>query len=99
MDGKVFERMANAEDPQRAARKVSAIVFWGARKLKLQCAFAGVANAGASKIFACYPCRILGNQRCIDTGIKLIGEFWNVIEVKHQKGISGSAMAISRMAS
>ena len=90
MDGKVFERMANAEDAERPARKVSAVIFWGASKFKLQGAFAGVANAGAAQIFTHNTGRILGNQRRVDTGIEIIGEFWGRVEVKHQKGISGN---------
>ena len=90
MDGKVFERMANAEDPQRAARKVSAIVFWGASKLKLQGPFAGVADAGAAQIFTRDALCVLGDKRRVNAGIEIIGEFWGRVEVKHQKGISGN---------
>ena len=90
MDGKVFERMANAEDPKRAARKVSAIVFWGASKFKLQGAFAGVANAGAAQIFTRDPPSVLGDERRVNAGIEIIGELGGRVEVKHQKGISGN---------
>ena len=45
MDGEIFERMADAEDPERAAGKVRTIVFCSTGKFELQGALANMADA------------------------------------------------------
>ena len=57
-------------------------------ELELQGAFAGVAKARAAEIIARSACGIVSGQRCIDSGVHLLGEAGAVIVIQHQKGTS-----------